>query len=163
MNAEINPAAPHHLPWFITAPGASDGLFTAMIIFLIVVLLLIGVLYFKLHALPEHMAHRTSKVQMEFVAVLAVLALFTHEHLFWIAALLLALIEIPDFSTPINTMAQSLQRIARGGRGEATEAAGAAEASSPAIAEASGADTSPAEAEPAHDRHAHGLQDVSRA
>ena len=163
MNAEINPAAPHHLPWFITAPGASDGLFTAMIIFLIVVLLLIDVLYFKLHALPEHMAHRTSKVQMEFVAVLAVLALFTHEHLFWIAALLLALIEIPDFSTPINTMAQSLQRIARGGRGEATEATVAAEASSPVIAEASGKDASPAEAGPAHDRHAHGLQDVSRA
>ena len=158
MNAEINPAAPHHLPWFITAPGASDGLFTAMIIFLIVVLLLIGVLYFKLHALPEHMAHRTSKVQMEIVAVLAVIALFTHDHIFWIAGLLLAFVQLPDFSTPINAMAQSLQRIARGGRHEVTEVVVVPEASSPAIAEASGADTKPAESGPAH-----GLQDVSRA
>jgi hypothetical protein len=115
-DAAINPAAPHHLPWFITPPGGNDGLFTAMIIFLIVVLVLIGVLYFKLHALPEHLAHRGNKIQMEIVAVLAVLALFTHEHLFWIIGLLLALIELPDFSTPINIMAQSLQRIAGGGR-----------------------------------------------
>ncbi len=113
MTDGLNPAAPPHLPWFITAPGQTDGLFTAMLIFLVVVLLLIGVLYFKLHALPEHIAHRTSKVQMEIVAVLAVLALFTHDHIYWILALLLALIQLPDFSTPINTMAQSLQRLAQ--------------------------------------------------
>jgi hypothetical protein len=121
MAASQNPAAPQHLPWFITAPGQTDGLFVAMVIFLVVVLVLLGVFYFKLHALPEHIAHRTSKIQMEVVAVLAVLALFTHEHMFWIAALLLALIEVPDFSTPINTMAQSLQKLARRGRPAAAE------------------------------------------
>ena len=116
MTDSVNPAAPHHVPWFITAPGQSDGLFTAMIIFLIVVLLLIGVLYFKLHALPEHIAHGATKGKMDFVMVLAVLAMFTHQNLFWIAALLIAFVELPDFSSPINSMARSLQRLARGGR-----------------------------------------------
>ena len=115
MTDPINPAAPHHLPWFITAPGGTDGLFTAMIVFLVVVLLLIGLLYFKLHALPEHIAHGATKVKMDVVMVLAVLAMFTHENLFWVAALLLAVVELPDFSGPINSMAQSLQRLARRG------------------------------------------------
>ena len=116
MTETMNPAAPHHLPWFITAPGQTDGLFTAMIIFLIVALLLIGLLYFKLHALPEHIAHGATKGKMDLVMVLAVLAMFTHENLLWIAALLIALVEVPDFSTPISSMAQSLTRLARMGR-----------------------------------------------
>jgi hypothetical protein len=49
---------------------------------------------------------------LQLVAVLALIALFTHNHLFWIAALLLALIEFPDFSTPIRSMASSLRKIA---------------------------------------------------
>jgi hypothetical protein len=57
------------------------------------------------------MAHRTNKVQLQFVAVLALLALCTHNHVFWIAALLLALIELPDFSTPVNSIARSLERL----------------------------------------------------
>jgi hypothetical protein len=70
----------------------------------------IGVFYFKLHSLPEQMAHRGQKVQFEIVAVLGLLALFTHNHLFWIAGLLLALVPMPDFSTPLASMAQSLGR-----------------------------------------------------
>ena len=58
------------------------------------------------------MAHRGQKVQYEFVAVLALLALFTHNHAFWIAALLLAFIPLPDFITPLTSMAQSLGRMA---------------------------------------------------
>ena len=57
------------------------------------------------------MAHRTNKVQLQFVAVLALLALFTHNHVFWIAALLLALVELPDFSTPMNSIALSLEKL----------------------------------------------------
>ncbi|MGX5800703.1 hypothetical protein ACWGS9_05600 [Bradyrhizobium sp. Arg314] len=114
MNS-INPAAPHHMPWFITAPGETDGLFIAMIVFLIVVVLIIGNLYFKLHALPEHLAHRANKVQLEIVSVLALLALFTHNHIFWIAGLLLALVQFPDFSTPISSITQSLHKLAQGG------------------------------------------------
>ena len=44
--------------------------------------------------------------------VLAVLALFTHNHLFWVAALVLALIKIPDFITPLNSIASSLRNMA---------------------------------------------------
>jgi hypothetical protein len=72
----------------------------------------IGIFYFKLHALPEQMAHRGQKVQFEIVAVLALIALFTHNHAFWIAGLLLALIPLPDFMTPLYSIAGSLERIA---------------------------------------------------
>jgi NADH:ubiquinone oxidoreductase subunit 5 (subunit L)/multisubunit Na+/H+ antiporter MnhA subunit len=110
-HAPLNPAAPHYLPSFITGPGQSDWLMTVMLVFLIVTVVSVGLIYLRLHALPEHMAHRTNKVQLQFVAVLALLALFTHNHVFWIAALLLALIELPDFSTPVNSIARSLERL----------------------------------------------------
>ena len=115
----MNPAAPHHLPPFITAPGEADWLMSVMAVFLVVVVVSVGLIYLRLHALPEHMAHRTSKVQMQFVAVLALLALFTHNHIFWIAALLLALVELPDFSTPMNSIALSLEKLSRRDRTEA--------------------------------------------
>lgn len=80
---------------------------------MLVVILVLGNLYFQLHALPERMAHKTNLVQMEVVAVLVLISLFTHNHFFWIAGLLLALIRIPDFSTPLVTIAGSLAQIAR--------------------------------------------------
>jgi hypothetical protein len=104
----LHPEAVAHLPVFITAPGATDWLMFVVGIFLLLMVICVGVFYLKLHALPEHMAHRGQKVQFEIVAVLALIALFTHNHLFWIAGLLLALIPIPDFSTPLTSMAKSL-------------------------------------------------------
>ncbi|HTO33607.1 MAG TPA: hypothetical protein VL202_20905 [Pararhizobium sp.] len=111
MADTIHPAAIEHLPPFVTAPGQTDYLFIGVVIFLIVIVLVIGNLYFQLHAVPERLAHRTSKVQMEIVAVLALISLFTHNHLFWIAGLLLAFVHIPDFSTPIYSIADSLAKI----------------------------------------------------
>ncbi|TIP62013.1 MAG: hypothetical protein E5X63_47775, partial [Mesorhizobium sp.] len=70
-----------------------------MTVFLIGIVLIIGNLYLRLHALPEQVAHRTHKVQMDIVAILAVISLFTHNHLYWIAALLLAFVQLPDFTT----------------------------------------------------------------
>lgn len=107
----VHPAAIEHIPGFITDPGQTDYLFVGVAIFLIVIVLIIGNLYFQLHAVPERMAHRTSKVQMEVVAVLALISLFTHNHLFWIAGLLLAFVHIPDFSTPLYSIAQSLGKL----------------------------------------------------
>ena len=107
-----HPAAIHHLPPFVTAPGETDTLFVAVAIFVVLAVIGIGVFYFKLHALPEQMAHRGQKVQFEIVAVLALLALFTHNHAFWIAGLLLALVPLPDFTTPLFSIAGSLERIA---------------------------------------------------
>ncbi|WP_246737660.1 hypothetical protein [Nordella sp. HKS 07] len=112
MARQINPVATEYLPGFIPAPGQTDILFNVIVVFLLGVIFLLGVFYFKLHALPEHMAHRTDKVQLEIVAVLCLIALFTHNHLYWIAALLLAMIELPDFSTPLSSMAASLRRLA---------------------------------------------------
>src|SRR4051812_5517000 len=110
--AAIHPEATHHLPFFITPPGESDILMNVMIVFLALIVFLIGILYLRLHALPEHMAHSTQKVQYEIVAVLALISLFTHNHLYWIIGLLLALVQLPDFSTPLARMADSLAKMA---------------------------------------------------
>ena len=112
MTTAIHPAATHHLPSFITAPGESDLLFNGVMIFLGIVFLALMLLYFRLHALPEHIAHRGDKVQYQIVAVLALISLFTHNHLYWIIGLLLALIRLPDFTTPLVGMADSLAKIA---------------------------------------------------
>jgi hypothetical protein len=111
-SAMLHPAATDHLPFFIAVPGQTDGLFNAMIVFLIVFVFAIGLLYLRLHALPEHLAHGASKIQLQLVGVLALLALFTHNHIFWIGALLLALIKFPNFSAPLASMAQSLEKMA---------------------------------------------------
>lgn len=112
MSDQINPVAPHHLPFFITPPDQTDVLLVATGIFLLIAVLAVGNLYLRLHSLPERMAHRSEKLQFEIVAILGLLALFTHIHLFWIAALLLAVIDIPDFGTPLRTIAGSVERIA---------------------------------------------------
>jgi len=111
--AKAHPATPHHLPFFITPPGATDVLLVGTAIFLVVVVLLVGNLFLKLHTLPERIAHKTHKLQFEIVAVLGLLALFTHQHIFWVIGLLLALVDLPDFSTPLRRMAGSLEKIAR--------------------------------------------------
>src|SRR4051794_20018936 len=129
---DINPSALDHLPPFITAPGESDVLFNVMIAVVIVAVVLIGVLYFKIHALPEHIAHRTTKIQYEIVAVLGLLSLITHEHMYWIIGLLLALIQLPDFTTPLVDMANSLAKIARGRRAP-REGADPSDERSPAV------------------------------
>jgi hypothetical protein len=112
MAASLHPAAPHHLPPFITAPGETDVLMVAMAIFLVLVVLMVGILFFRLHALPERIAHKGHKLQFEIVAVLCLLALFTHVHLFWVAALLLALIDFPDFGGWLGRIAGSVEKIA---------------------------------------------------
>lgn len=105
-----HPAASHHLPWFLTAPGESDVLFTITTIILLLVVFGLGVVFFRLHSLPERLGHK--KLQFEIVAVLCLLSLFTHIHLFWVVALLLALVDLPDFQTPMRSMADSLDRLA---------------------------------------------------
>ncbi|WP_246175210.1 hypothetical protein [Bradyrhizobium paxllaeri] len=112
MSEQIHPLAPHHLPFFIPGPDGSDTLMVVMGIFLVGVILWVGTLYWKLHSLPERMAHRTHKLQFEIVAVLGLISLFTHMHIFWIAGLLLAMIDLPDFSTPLRSIAGSVERIA---------------------------------------------------
>jgi hypothetical protein len=57
------------------------------------------------------MAHRGQKLQFEIIAVFGLLALFTREHIFWVMGLILALIDIPDFGTPLGRIVGSLENI----------------------------------------------------
>lgn len=107
----MHPLAPHALPVYIPSPGGTDFLMVAMAVFLIAFVLAIGLLYLRLHHLPDHIAHKSQKIQYEIVAVLGLLAMFTHIHAFWIAGLLLALIDIPDFGTPLRRMSDALDKI----------------------------------------------------
>jgi len=68
------------------------------------------------------MAHKSEKLQFEIVAILGLLALFTHIHLFWVAGLLLAMIDIPDFGTPLRSIAGSVEKIADAKPGTDAEA-----------------------------------------
>ena len=121
MHEQLHPMTPHHLPFYFARPGEPDWLMIVMGIFLIAAVLGIGNIYLRLHSLPERMAHKGQKLQFEIVAVLGLLALFTHVHLFWIAALLLALIDLPDFGTPLGRIAGSVERIADSAEGAAVE------------------------------------------
>src|SRR5450759_2338769 len=108
----IHPSAPHDLPGFITAPGDTDTLMVVVGIVLVGSVLAIGNLYLRLHSLPEQMAHKSQKLQFEIVAVLGLLALFTHNHLFWVIGLFLAMVDLPDFGTPLRSIAGSVEKIA---------------------------------------------------
>lgn len=104
--------APHHLPFYLATGDGTDISLVVMGIFLVAILVGVGTLYLRLHSLPERMAHKSEKLQFEIVAVLGLLALFTHIHLFWVAGLLLAMIDIPDFGTPLRRIAGSVEKIA---------------------------------------------------
>jgi hypothetical protein len=121
MAADLHPAAPHHLPFFITAPGETDLLFGVTAVLLVGSVLGVGALFLTIHSLPERMAHHSKKVQMDIVAVLCLLALFSHIHAFWVAALLLALIDLPDIATPVGRIIHALERMAGIGRRSARD------------------------------------------
>ena len=112
MADSINPVATHHLPAFMTAPGETDVLMVVTAIVLVLCIVAFGVLFLRLHTLPERMAHKSQKIQFEIVAVLGLLALFTHIHAFWVAGLLLALIDIPDLGSFMGRIASSVEKIA---------------------------------------------------
>jgi hypothetical protein len=111
-----NPAAPEHLPFYIPGADGSDPLLIFTLLLLLAGTLVIGVIYFRLHALPEQLGHH--KMQFEVCAVLALISLFTHEHIYWIMALILALADLPDFTTPLKRIATALERRPSSWRGE---------------------------------------------
>jgi len=108
----IHPTAIEHLPMFITAPGDTDVLMVVLAFVLLFSVVGFGVFYFRLHSLPEHLAHKNKKIQAELVALLCLISLFTHMHIFWIIALVLAFIEMPDFGTSLNRIAGSTEKLA---------------------------------------------------
>jgi hypothetical protein len=112
LTDQLHPMTPHHLPFYLAKPGETDVLMIVRGVFLILAVLGVGNLYLHLHSLPERMAHKSQKLQFELVAVLGLISLFTHMHIFWIVGLLLALIDLPDFSTPLTRIAGSVEKIA---------------------------------------------------
>jgi len=112
VTASVHSAAPHHLPAFFTAPGETDVLMVGVAAFLVIAVVTVGILFLRLHTLPERIAHKSHKLQFEIVAVLGLLALFTHVHLFWVAGLLLAMIDLPDFGWPLGRIAGAVETMA---------------------------------------------------
>lgn len=84
----------------------------AVAVLLIASILAVGNIFLRLHTLPERMAHKSQKLQFEIVAVLGLLALFTHIHLFWVIGLILAMIDLPDFGSPLRRIAASTEKLA---------------------------------------------------
>jgi hypothetical protein len=131
MTPSLHPAATQHIPGFITAPGETDVLMVVMTIVLVGSVVGFGVLFLRLHTLPERIAHRGHKLQFEIVAVLGLLALFTHMHVFWVAGLLLALIDFPDIGGWMGRIAGSVEKMAGVKPGEGA-AAGPDQTAAPA-------------------------------
>ena len=102
-----------HIPGYLPGADGSDPLFAGMVVFTILLVLLIGAFYFKLHAIPEHMAHEDNHTQMQVIGILALLALFTHNNIFWVIALLVAAFRMPDFLTPLQSIASSMESLKR--------------------------------------------------
>jgi hypothetical protein len=104
--------ATERLPWFVTKPGETDVLLVVTAVLLLVMAIAFGVLLLRLHHLPEHIASKSQKVQYEVVAVLGLLAMFTHQNIFWVIALLLAVIDLPDFGPVFERITDAVERIA---------------------------------------------------
>ena len=133
MTTQPNAPATEHLPFFITPPGGTDVLLYVMVVFILLFVVGLGVIFLTIHHLPERIAPRTKKVQLEIVAVLTLVAMFTHENVLWVAALLLAYIDIPDFLTPVRRIASAVENIA--GEGSEGELKSSPETSKPVVPE----------------------------
>lgn len=113
-----HPTAPEYLPFFLPGADGSDPLFIAVVVILSIVLVSVGALYFKIHALPEHIGEKYNSTQLQLISVLVLLALFTHNNAFWVLALLIAVVRVPDFLTPLQKIAASLGKMAANEREE---------------------------------------------
>ena len=109
--AELHPMATGHIPSYVTQADGSDFLFTFMVVFTVVLIILIGVAYFTLHSIPEKIAHESNHPQFQLVGILALLALFTHNGLFWVAAILVAGFQFPDFAAPLRSIADAIRSL----------------------------------------------------
>ena len=88
MSDSLHATAPHHLPSFVTGPGETDVLMVVVAVILALSVLGFGIVFLRIHTLPERIAHKGHKLQFEIVAVLGLISLFTHMHIFWIIGLL---------------------------------------------------------------------------
>ncbi len=114
MNERSMPLSSEDLPFFVTGPGQTDVLMLVVSIALVVIVLGFGVLYFTVQAWPDRLAKGANKVQLQIVGILGLISLVTFNNAFWIAAVLLASVRIPDIVTPLWAISRSLARQASG-------------------------------------------------
>ena len=115
-----------HLPFYITAPGETDVLFGAVAVTPVAILIGFGALYFTIQAIPDRIVKGTSKAQMQLVGLLGLISLFTMNNLYWVAAILIAAVRIPDFMTPLKDIARSMRvQAGEAGLGESAGSEGA--------------------------------------
>lgn len=109
MTGELNPLAYEHMPNYLAKADGTDTLFTVVIWLVVILALVFGNFYLRLHALPERMAHAQNNAQFQLVTVLALIALFTHNNIFWIAALLLATVRLPNYSAALSDISAAIR------------------------------------------------------
>ncbi|WP_131726312.1 hypothetical protein [Ruegeria denitrificans] len=102
VNYSISDEAMARLPFWVTAPGETDGFLIIVGLVLVAVLLSFGALYFTVQAIPDRMAAGSHKVQMQLVGVLGLISLFTLNNAFWIAAILIAAVPLHEIF-PLKT------------------------------------------------------------
>ena len=109
MNESTVTVVHEYLPFYITGPGESDILFSAVAVVLGAIIIGFGALYFTIQAIPDRLVEGAGKAQMQVVGLLGLISLFTMNNLYWIAAILLAAMRIPDFVTPLTDIARSMK------------------------------------------------------
>jgi hypothetical protein len=107
MNESLGTIAYEHLPFYITGPGEIDILFGAVTVSLVAILIGFGALYFTIQAIPDRLVEGAGKAQMQVVGLLGLISLFTMNNAYWIAAILLAAVRIPDIVTPLKEIAKA--------------------------------------------------------
>ena len=108
MNDSPVTVAHEYLPFYITGPGETDILFGAVAVALVAILIGFGALYFTIQAIPDRLVEGAGKAQMQVVGLLGLISLFTLNNAYWIAAILLAAVRIPDLVTPLKEIARSM-------------------------------------------------------
>ena len=109
---QLHPTATEHLPAFITAArpdGRAHGCHGRNF----------GARCSDVRRRVLSIAHsartdgsQVPKDSVRIVAILGLISLFTHMHIFWIAGLLLAVIDIPDFGNSLLRIAGSAEKMA---------------------------------------------------
>lgn len=105
MDLDLTPEELSQLPFFVTGPGETDIFQIAVAVFLILVVLGFGALYFTIQAIPERMAGGANKAQMQIIGLLGLLSLFTLNNAYWVAALIFAAIPVNEIIAPFRSWA----------------------------------------------------------
>ncbi|MEP2532435.1 hypothetical protein [Shimia sp.] len=103
----MTPEQIEQLPFFVTGPGETDVFQIVVAVFLIVLVLSFGAIYFTIQSIPDRMAGGANKVQLQIIGLLGLLSLFSMNNIYWVAALLLAAIPINEVIAPFKSWEQS--------------------------------------------------------